>query len=59
MGASEKFAKPIVLLAAAAVVLIAVAKGKGSIGLSLEFLIRKTLPPNWGEHQEAMETLSR
>ncbi len=37
----------------------AIAKGKGPIGLSLEFFVRKTLPPNWGEHEELMENLSR
>ena len=37
----------------------AIAKGKGPIGLSLEFFVRKTLPPNWGEHEALMENLSR
>ncbi len=37
----------------------AIAKGKGPIGLSLEFFVRKTLPPNWGEHEELMENLSK
>ena len=37
----------------------AIAKGKGPIGLSLEFFVRKTLPSNWGEHEELMENLSR
>jgi hypothetical protein len=37
----------------------AIAKVKGPIGLSLEFFVRKTLPPNWGEHEELMKNLSR
>ncbi len=37
----------------------AIAKGKGPIGLSLEFFVRKTLPHNWGEHEELMENLSK
>jgi len=37
----------------------AIAKGKGPIGLSLEFFVRKTLPPNWGEHEELIENLSK
>ena len=37
----------------------AIAKVKGPIGLSLEFFVRKTLPPNWGDHEELMKNLSR
>ena len=37
----------------------AIAKGKGHIGLSLEFVVRKTLPPSWAEHEEMTENLSR
>ena len=34
-------------------------QGQRPIGLSLEFFVRKTLMPNWGEHKELMENISK
>ena len=37
----------------------AIAKGKGPIGLSVQFFVRKTLPYHWGEQEELLDSLSK